>query len=141
MTGLSRGAFWERITLVDKLLDSLIFEDDSFSKRDITSRDDLKCRLLSISNTSLPPKHPLWQIRWMFLSYCNQVCLVLRVHQSVCDGVGLMSLLVSQLADQAPPSTTTFIRTCHGTMTATSCKYHILSFSDMSLICLASQYI
>ena len=42
-----------------------------------------------------------------------------------------MSLLVSQLADQAPPSTTTFIRTCHGTMTATNCEYFADIFSSL----------
>ena len=150
-TGISRGAFWQKIPLDDKLLDSLIFTDDSFCTPNcsssswnqnqsddlhqhsdgIASRDDLKYRLLSISNTSLPAKNPLWQIRWMFLSYSNQVCLVFRVHQAVCDGVGLMSLLVSQLADQAPPSTTTFIRTCHGTMTATNCEYFTDIFSSL----------
>lgn len=94
-----------------------------FSDIVITSRKHLKKRLIELSNRSLPNKYPLWQIRLLQAPYLNQIILLIRVHQSLCDGVGLMSLLVSSIADSAPPSTTTFIRTCHGTMTATSCEY------------------
>jgi hypothetical protein len=89
----------------------------------IRCKDDLKARLMEISHQDLPRHHhPLWQVRCIRLSYGHQVAILVRVHQSLCDGMGLMSLLVSHLADQAPPSTTTFIRTCNGTMTATNCE-------------------
>ena len=107
--------------LDQELIDRLIFMDGC--SRVIRSKADLKKRLIEISHEDLPRRHhPLWQVRCLNLDYGDQVALVLRCHQSLCDGMGLMSLLVSQLADQAPPSTTTFIRTCNGTMTATNCK-------------------
>lgn len=73
-------------------------------------------------NEDSHPNVPLWNITLVRTSFNNQVILIVRVHQSVCDGIGLLSTLIEQLADQAPPSTTTFIRTCQGTMTATNCE-------------------
>lgn len=118
------------------MMERLIVVDE---RSPIQSKEELKAHILIVSNDPLSFKGPLWQIRWISLPYASQVCLILRVHQAVCDGIGLMSILVSQLADQAPPATTTFIRTCHGTMTATSCEYNIcdvhgfVSFSSASL--------
>lgn len=109
--------------LDQELIDRLIFMDDSSISRSIRSKDDLKARLIEISHQDLPRRHhPLWQVRCISLSFGHEIAVFVRVHQSLCDGMGLMSLLVSHLADQAPPSTTTFIRTCNGTMTATNCE-------------------
>lgn len=68
---------------------------------------------------SLPHSLPPWQIRRCCASYLNQVILILRTHQSVIDGIGMAKLLVQYLADQAPPKTTTFIRTTQGTTATT----------------------
>jgi len=110
------------MTLDQDLIDGLIFPDPTDIL--IRSKDDLKRRLIEISQEDLPRRHhPLWQVRSLHMDpRSDQVVILVRCHQSLCDGMGLMSLLVSQLADQAPPSTTTFIRTCNGVMTATNCE-------------------
>ena len=120
--GVSRCAYWQKLPLDQELIDRLIFQDACSSL--IGSRSALKRRLVQVSLQDLPRRQlPLWQIRCIRLEYCDQVALLLRVHQCLCDGMGLMSMLVSHLADQPPPSTTTFIRTCNGTMTATNCEH------------------
>ena len=118
LSGMSRRPFWRRLPFDQVAIDHMVFPDIT-----IASRKQLKRRVIELSNRSLPKQYPLWQMRLIQAPYLKQVLLMIRVHQSLCDGVGLMSLLVGCIADSAPPSTTTFIRTCHGTMTASSCEY------------------
>lgn len=122
---MSRRPFWRRLPFDQVAIDHMVFPDIT-----IASRKQLKRRIIELSNRSLPKQYPLWQMRLIQAPYLKQVLLFIRVHQSLCDGVGLMSLLVGCIADSAPPSTTTFIRTCHGTMTASSCKYFIYFFAQ-----------
>ena len=124
VTGITRSAFWRKIRLDQELIDQMILQDSESNNSRILCEDGLKARLLHIIHMEgLDKRLPLWQMRYIELDYCEQVALLFRCHQSVCDGMGLMSLLLTQLADQTPASTTTFIRTCNGTMTATNCEY------------------
>ncbi|KAI1286865.1 hypothetical protein HDE_10461 [Halotydeus destructor] len=116
--GLSRRPYWLRLPFEKFSIDEHIFEDVQ-----IHSKDHLKRHILEVSSLPLIKRRPLWQIRWCYATYLGQVVLILRTHQSMCDGIGLLSILVEQLADQAPPSLTTFIRTCQGTMTATTALF------------------
>lgn len=118
--GASRRAFWKVIPMEKLPLDSLVIQEPKV----IESKSDLRSYVYQRMNEPLDnsSKNPLWKITLVRTSFINQVVLIIRVHQSICDGIGLLSTLIEQLADQAPPSTTTFIRTCQGTMTATNCK-------------------
>lgn len=117
-------------------LNSLVIQEPKVigSKSDLRSYvyQVLNEPLYSINNDTL--RCPQWKIILVRTSFINQVVIIIRVHQSICDGIGLLSTLIEQLADQAPPSTTTFIRTCQGTMTATNCKTDIC---NIALIILA----
>lgn len=111
---------------MDKLpLDSLVIQEPKV----IESKSDLRSYVYRRMNEPLEnsSKYPPWKITLVRTTFINQVVLIIRVHQSICDGIGLLSTLIEQLADQAPPSTTTFIRTCQGTMTATNCKCQNIS--------------
>lgn len=121
-SGLSRRAFWRVIPLEKLPIDSIVIQEPVL----IGSKSNLRSYVFEKMNERMNedshPNVPLWNITLVRTSFNNQVILIVRVHQSVCDGIGLLSTLIEQLADQAPPSTTTFIRTCQGTMTATNCE-------------------
>lgn len=121
-SGLSRRAFWRVIPLEKLPIDSIVIQEPVL----IGSKSNLRSYVFEKMNEPMNEdshqNFPLWNITLVRTSFNNQVILIIRVHQSVCDGIGLLSTLIEQLADQAPPSTTTFIRTCQGTMTATNCE-------------------
>lgn len=102
--GFSRTPFWlynDSSEVIDSFMDHII-EDEP-----IADKKMLNCRLVQLMSTALPPDKPLWQIR--YASYCNQVVLIVRIHQSLCDGIGLVSILLQYLAD-SPSSTSTIMK-------------------------------
>ncbi|XP_015791926.1 uncharacterized protein LOC107368589 [Tetranychus urticae] len=112
--GLTRTPVWSRLSFEEFNIEKQIINDCV-----LTSRSELKDHLTKVMSCSLPHSLPPWQIRRCCASYLNQVILILRTHQSVIDGIGMAKLLVQYLADQAPPKTTTFIRTTQGTTATT----------------------
>ncbi|RWS27944.1 putative diacylglycerol O-acyltransferase-like protein, partial [Leptotrombidium deliense] len=111
---LSRAPFWERLSFEQFAIEKQIIEESC-----VNSKQDLKAKLLQLMPISFPLETPQWEIRWCNATYLNQIILILRVHQSIIDGTGLTKILVEQLADQAPPTTTTFIKTSQGTTSTT----------------------
>lgn len=98
--GLSRTPYWKLSKSLDSL-DEHIFEDEP-----IVDRKSLRKRLKQLMSQPLPSDRPLWQIRYAFAQYCNQVVLIVRVHQSISQS-GLVSILIHYLSDSPPaqPST------------------------------------
>ncbi|RWS10915.1 putative diacylglycerol O-acyltransferase-like protein [Dinothrombium tinctorium] len=111
---LSKVPFWVRLSFDQFAIEKQIIEETA-----IHSKQDLKEKLLGLAGISFPSNTPPWEIRWCQATYLNQIVLILRVHQAIIDGTGLTKILVEQLADQPPPTTTTFIKTGHGTTTTT----------------------
>ena len=97
--GLSRTPFWKLNNTFDTLEEHII-EDDP-----IPDRKCLRKRLKQLMSQSLPSDKPLWQIRYAFAHHCNQVVLIVRVHQSLSQS-GLVSILVQYLSDNPPPQPT-----------------------------------
>ncbi|XP_074595242.1 uncharacterized protein LOC141850506 [Brevipalpus obovatus] len=112
--GLLRTPVWNQLSFEQFSIDNQIIEDTV-----LHSRSELKRHLLHIQSINIPDSLPPWQIRRCFAPYLNQVILILRIHQSIIDGVGLARILIQYLADQSPPKTTTFIRTTQGTTAIT----------------------
>ncbi len=96
--GISRTPYWQLNNTFDTV-DEHILEDEP-----LLNKKSLRIRLLQLMSQSLPLDKPLWQIRYAFANYCNQVVLIIRVHQSLSQS-GLVSILIHYLSD-SPPSTT-----------------------------------
>lgn len=101
--GCSRTPFWSLVSSSNddpfKFIENHVIEDEP-----IQNKKSLQMRLMQFMSNPLPFDKPLWQIRWAHASYCNQIILIVRIHQSLCDGVGLVSILVQHLSD-SPPTT------------------------------------
>ncbi|XP_054159859.1 uncharacterized protein LOC128958068 [Oppia nitens] len=94
--GISRTPYWKISNNSDTLEENIV-EDEP-----IVDRKCLRQRLIQLMSQTLPSDKPLWQIRYAFAQYCNQVVLIIRVHQSLSQS-GLVTILVQYLSDTPPP--------------------------------------
>ena len=101
--GLSRTPYWKLSNSFDSLEEHIIGDEP------IVNRKSLRKRLKQLMSQSLPSDRPLWQIRYAFAQYCNQVVLIVRVHQSLSQS-GLVSILVHYLSDSPPAQSPTKTR-------------------------------
>lgn len=113
LKGLFQTPIWVKLSFDQFSIENQIINDEV-----VFSKDDLKNHLVKIMSFELPNSLPLWQIRWCFAAYLNQVVLILRIHSSISDGSSLTKILVQFLADQAPRQTTTYIRSSQGITSA-----------------------
>lgn len=93
--GLCRSPYWKYEPELNNFDDHII-EDDP-----IECKKTLKKRLVEFMGQSLPMDKPLWQIRYSSATYCNQVVLIIRVHQTLSQS-GLVSILTHYLCDTVP---------------------------------------
>ena len=82
-------------------VDEHVVEDE-----DISSKGCLRLRIMKLMSTPLPMDRPLWQVLYSTSTYCNQVILIIRVHQALSQS-GLVSILTNYLSDSVPISSTT----------------------------------
>jgi len=97
--GISRTPYWQLNNQFDTLEEHVIEDEPILNKK------SLRNRLKQLMSQSLPNDKPLWQIRYAYANYCNQVVLIVRVHQSLSQS-GLVSILIHYLSDSAPIQTT-----------------------------------
>ncbi|KAH7640567.1 hypothetical protein HUG17_8036 [Dermatophagoides farinae] len=77
------------------------FDDHVIEDEPIDCKRSLRKRLMAFMGQSLPMDKPLWQIRYSLASYCDQVILIIRVHQTLSQS-GLVSILTHYLCDSVP---------------------------------------
>nr|XP_027202092.1 uncharacterized protein LOC113796046 [Dermatophagoides pteronyssinus] len=81
------------------------FDDHVIEDEPIDCKRSLHKRLMTFMGQSLPMDKPLWQIRYSLASYCDQVILIVRVHQTLSQS-GLVSILTHYLCDSVPMCST-----------------------------------
>lgn len=81
------------------------FDDHVIEDEPIDCKRSLRKRLMTFMGQSLPMDKPLWQIRYSLASYCDQVILIVRVHQTLSQS-GLVSILTHYLCDSVPMCST-----------------------------------
>ncbi|KAH9397976.1 hypothetical protein TYRP_019349 [Tyrophagus putrescentiae] len=98
--GLCNVPYWKYDSEWDAV-DEHVVEDE-----DISSKGCLRLRIMKLMSTPLPMDRPLWQVLYSTSTYCNQVILIIRVHQALSQS-GLVSILTHYLSDSVPISSTT----------------------------------
>lgn len=97
-TGILRTPFWQRIPLSE-----FDIERQISGGLVCNSRSQLRKLLLHLWHQPLnPERRPAWHIHHVRLPAQRKVALVLRIHQSLCDGLNLTKILLCHLVDQAP---------------------------------------
>src|SRR5699024_5993992 len=75
--GLCRSPYW-RYDPEFGTVEEHVIEDDP-----VDSNRALRHRLTSLMSQPLPMEKPLWQIRYAAATHCDQVVLIVRVHQTL----------------------------------------------------------
>lgn len=97
--GLCGSPYWKYETELNN------FDDHVIEDEPIDCKRSLRKRLMTFMGQSLPMDKPLWQIRYSLASYCDQVILIIRVHQTLSQS-GLVSILTHYLCDSVPMCST-----------------------------------
>lgn len=95
LKGLCKSPYWKYEEDFNTIEEHVIKDDPISSKR------ALRQRLIEMMAQSLPADKPMWQVRYAVATYCNQVVLIVRVHQSLSQA-GLISILTHYLSDSVP---------------------------------------
>lgn len=96
--GLLQTLYWQRIALSE-------FDIERQISGGLTchNRSELRQLLFHLWHQPLnPQRRPAWHIHHVRLVGQRRIALIIRIHQSLCDGVNLTKILICHLADQAP---------------------------------------